>query len=57
MHTWYENGQKRCDHIPRTEAPALEAQVRNYQNLKDLFDELLDVTEQMTVEGGTGKAE
>ncbi len=49
IHTWYEDGRKRCDHIPRSEAPALEAEIRNYQKMKDLFDELLDVIEQQTI--------
>jgi len=49
IHTWYEDGRKRCDHIPRSEAPALEAEIRNYQKMKDLFEELLDVIEQQTL--------
>ena len=43
------DGKKRCQHIPRSEAPALEAEIRNYQKMKDLFDELLDVIEQQTI--------
>ena len=42
------DGKKKCERISQSDAPKVEALIRNYQKMKDLFDELLDVTEQIT---------
>lgn len=56
VHTWYEDGVKRTEHISAGEVRQMETQIRNYQKMRQLFDELLDVTEKMTIKkGGTTK--
>lgn len=47
VRTWYIDGEKHTERIPRDQVPRIERQIRNYQKMKDLFDELLDVTEQL----------
>ena len=48
VHTWYEDGRKRTQHIPGDEVRQMQSHIRNYQKIKDLFDEQLDVTEKLT---------
>ena len=49
VHTWYTDGKKHTEHISQSEAPKMQSLIRNYQKMKDLFDDLLDVTEQITL--------
>lgn len=49
VHTWYTDGKKHTEHIPTDEAPQMQSLIQNYQKMKDLFDDLLDVTEQITL--------
>lgn len=56
VHTWYTDGKKHTEHISQSEAPQMQSLIQNYQKMKDLFDDLLDVTEQITL-SAAGKAE
>lgn len=49
VHTWYTDGKKHTAHVPADEAPQMQSLIQNYQKMKDLFDDLLDVTEQITL--------
>ena len=49
VRTWYTDGEKQTEHISQDEAPEMQSLIRNYQKMKDLFDDLLDVTEQLTL--------
>ena len=46
--TWYEGGAKKTKRIPKDEVTHVEDEIQNYQRMKKLFNNLLDVTEQMT---------
>lgn len=56
VHTWYTNGEKQTEHISQSEAPEMQSLIQNYQKMKDLFDDLLDVIEQMTLRRSSGQA-
>jgi len=49
IRTWYIDGEKHTEHVPGSEAGEMQALIRNYQKMKDLFAELLDLTEQLTL--------
>ena len=49
VRTWYTDGEKHTEHISHDEAPEMQSLIRNYQKMKDLFDDLLDITEQITL--------
>ena len=49
VRTWYVDGEKKCERIPGDQVPRVERQLENYRKMKDLFDELLDLTEQLTL--------
>jgi len=55
VHTWYEEGKKRTEHISHDEVRQMQSHIKNYQKIKDLFDDLLDVTEQITKGGNKNK--
>lgn len=48
VRTWYADGKKHTERISRTQVPRVRKQIRNYQKMKTLFDELLNVTERLT---------
>ena len=43
------DGEKHTEHISQSEAPEMQSLIQNYQKMKDLFDDLLDITEQITL--------
>lgn len=55
VRTWYTDGEKHTEHVPSDEAPEMHTHIQHYQKMKDLFDDLLDVTEQITF-SSEGKA-
>ncbi len=48
VRTWYADGRKHTERVSSSEVSKVERRIRNYQKMKDLFDELLDVIEEMT---------
>ncbi|NQU39967.1 MAG: hypothetical protein HQ523_08455 [Lentisphaerae bacterium] len=48
MLTYYRDCRKHTDRVPQADVPTVETQVNNYRKMKALFDELIDVTDQLT---------
>ena len=49
LRTWYEDGVKHTEHIPADQAEQMQSLIKQYQKAKALFDDFLDVTEEMTL--------
>lgn len=50
IRTWYEDGGKRTEHVNAHEVRDMQTHIKNYRKMRELFDELLDVIEQQTIQ-------